>query len=204
MKYEAYRYLWPPRPDKAAPAELIGFYERRGWIAQVKKNGTCTVIFARGRDVIFKTRHNDDHKLWSPLPHHVETFTGRPDWNVYVAELLHSKGPQLKNHLYLFDILVSDGVQLTGTPLTERLEILRQRFPSPKADILGSRAGLGARMISEDISQAETVQTVLPGAERASDATTSARHGARRRRNFSRCCSRFEEPLPFPGRNAFA
>lgn len=158
MKYEAYRYLWPPRPDKAAPAELIGFYERRGWIAQVKKNGTCTVIFARGRDVIFKTRHNDDHKLWSPLPHHVETFTGRPDWNVYVAELLHSKGPQLKNHLYLFDILVSDGVQLTGTPLTERLEILRQRFPSPKADILGSRAGLGARMISEDISQAETVQ----------------------------------------------
>lgn len=157
MRYDAYRYLWPPRPENAAPPALIGFYERRGWTAQIKKNGTCTVIFARGHDVIFKTRHNDDHKLWSPLPHHIEAFQARPDWNVYVAELLHSKGPQLKNHLYLFDILMSDGAQLIGATLAERQEILRDRFPSPKADILGSRAGLGARMISEHISQAETI-----------------------------------------------
>jgi len=105
--------------------------------------------------VIFKTRHNDDHKAWSPQPQHLEFFAGRPDWNVYVGELLHSKGPSLKNHLYLFDILVSEGEQLIGWTLLERQEILHQRFPSPKADITGSRAGLGARMICDNISQAE-------------------------------------------------
>ena len=157
MKYEAYRFLWPPRPEKAAPPALMGFYERRGWIAQIKKNGTCTVIFARGDTVIFKTRHNEDHKAWSPLSSHCAFFTGRDAWNVYVAELLHSKGPQVKNHLYLFDILVSDGKELIGTTLQDRQRILQSRFPTPKADIAGSRAGLGARMIGQDFSQAETI-----------------------------------------------
>lgn len=157
MRYDAYRFLWPPRPEKAAPPELIAFYEKRGWIAQIKKNGTCTVIFSKGDDVIFKTRHNDDHKAWSPLPSHLATFAGRDRWNVYVAELLHNKGPSVKDHLYLFDILVSDGQELIGSTLAERQAILRDRFPTPKADIVGSRAGIGARMISQDISQAEPI-----------------------------------------------
>jgi hypothetical protein len=135
----------------------MGFYEKRGWIAQVKKNGTCTVIFSKGDSVIFKTRHNDAHKAWSPQPSHLAFFAGRDAWNVYVAELLHSKGPLVKNHLYLFDVLVSDGQELIGTTLAERQQILQQRFPSPKADILGSRAGLGARMIAQDVSQAAPI-----------------------------------------------
>jgi len=154
VRYDAYRFLWPPRPERAAPPQLMGFYEQRAWIAQIKKNGTCTVIFSRGDSVIFKTRHNDAHKAWSPQPSHTAFFTGRDGWNVYVAELLHSKGPLVKNHLYLFDVLVSDGQELIGTTLAERQTILQQRFPSPKADILGSRAGLGARMIAQDVSQA--------------------------------------------------
>lgn len=157
MRYDTYRFLWPPRPEKAAPPQLMGFYEKRGWIAQVKKNGTCTVIFACGDTVIFKTRHNDDHKAWSAQPSHSEFFAGRDGWNVYVAELLHSKGPLVKNHLYLFDILVSDGQELTGTTLSERQQILQDRFPSPKADIVGSRAGLGARMITQDVSHATPI-----------------------------------------------
>lgn len=135
----------------------MGFYEKRGWIAQVKKNGTCTVIFARGDEVIFKTRHNDQHKAWSPQPSHSAFFAGRLQWNVYVAELLHSKGPLVKNHLYLFDILVSDGEELIGATLAQRQQILLDRFPSPKADIVGSRAGLGARMIEQDVSQATPI-----------------------------------------------
>jgi hypothetical protein len=135
----------------------MSFYERRGWTAQVKKNGTCTVIFARGDEVIFKTRHNDAHKGWSPRPSHSAFFAGREAWNVYVAELLHSKGPLVKNHLYLFDILVCDGKELIGTTLPERQRILRERFPTPTADIVGSRAGLGARMIEQDVSHAETI-----------------------------------------------
>jgi hypothetical protein len=130
MKYTEYEYLWPPRPEKKVPPTTFGFYQKRGYWAQVKKNGTCTVIFARGKEVIFKTRHNDDHKAWSPQPEHVKFFQSDSDtWNVYVAELLHSKTPHIKNHLYIFDIIVRDGEQLTGMSFADRQVELYSQFP---------------------------------------------------------------------------
>ena len=143
MRYDAYSYLWPPRPSNAIPFDTIGFYEQRGWWAQVKKNGTCTVIFAQGDEVIFKTRHDDDHKAWAPLPEHAAFFAGRPGWNVYVAELLHSKTANVKNHLYLFDVLVSDGEQLTGETFASRQRLLRDRFPA-----IPGIGGVGATLVS--------------------------------------------------------
>jgi hypothetical protein len=129
MRYDAYSYLWPPRPDNAIPRGTLGFYERRGYWAQVKKNGTCTVIFARADEVIFMTRHNDTHRSWAPLADHRAFFAGRPQWNVYVAELLHSKTPTIRHHLYLFDVIVADGEHLVGQTFAARQELLAERFP---------------------------------------------------------------------------
>ena len=155
MKYDAYRYLWPPRPETAIPPALVGFYEKRGWWGQVKKNGTCTVIFSHGDEVIFKTRHNADHKAWAPRREDSTLFMGRPGWNVYVAELLHSKGVGVQNHLYLFDILVSDGEDLSGSTLKERQTLLAAMYPSPKVEVGGgSRAGVGAIRVTDDVSRA--------------------------------------------------
>jgi hypothetical protein len=109
---------------------MLSFYEARGWVAQKKKNGTCTVVFANGDDVIFKTRHNDDHKMWTPKQDHVKFFQGRPGWNVYVCELLHSKvkgGP--KDELYIFDQIVCDSFQLIGSTFEQRQKMLDHRFP---------------------------------------------------------------------------
>lgn len=131
MNYDEYAYLWPPRPETKVPQATIPFYEKRGYWAQVKKNGTCTVIFARGLEVIFKTRHNDDHKQWSPLPEHVRFFqSASTKWNVFVAELIHSKTPHIKNQLYIFDVLVLDGVHLEGTTFEERQKLLIARWPN--------------------------------------------------------------------------
>jgi len=90
------------------------------------------LIFSNGREVIFKTRHNDDHKMWTPQAEHIEffrsgtkSFSSDSNWNVYCAELLHSKvsnGP--KNELYIFDILVKDGVYLTGETFAYRQHVL--------------------------------------------------------------------------------
>jgi hypothetical protein len=110
----------------------------RGWQGQVKKNGTCSVIFSRGDEITFQTRHNEPHKLWTPLPGHLDLFRGRSGWNVYVAELLHSKTPHIKNHLYLFDILVSDGADLAGMTLAYRYELLRSRFQRGPERTLGA------------------------------------------------------------------
>lgn len=117
--------------------QMLGFYQARGFVAQKKKNGTCTLIFARGKQVIFKTRHNDDHKLWVPKPEHVAFFSGRDKWDVFVAELLHSKvsgGP--KDELYIHDQIVRDGVQLVGETFAARQAALLARFSGgkPEAD----------------------------------------------------------------------
>ncbi len=129
--YDKYQYLWPPRPEVKIPQTALPFYEGRSFWAQVKKNGTCTVIFTCGNEVIFKTRHNDDHKLWSPEKDHLDFFRtrGGKKWNVYVAELLHSKvtnGP--KHELFINDILVSDGEYLTGKTFAERHRLLLDRW----------------------------------------------------------------------------
>lgn len=127
-------YLFPPRPEKKVPQGMLSFYERLGWWAQKKKNGTCTVIFVDGKDVTFKTRHPEDnngnHKLWTPLPEHIKTFQAPAGKRfVYVAELLHSKvsgGP--KNQLYLFDYIVENGEQMVGKTFKERMSALDNRW----------------------------------------------------------------------------
>lgn len=130
MDYVNYQYLWPPRPENKVPQTALNFYQQRGYWAQLKKNGTCTVIFARGERVIFKTRHDDDHKLWTPNRETIEFFHSDGDkWNVFVAELLHSKVKGIRDQLYIFDQLVSDGVQLVGTTFAERQEALLKRWP---------------------------------------------------------------------------
>ena len=153
MKYGNFQYLWPPRPEGKIPPALIPFYQAKGWKAQVKKNGTCTVVFARGDEVIFKTRHPDirggKHDLWAPRDFHHEFFKGPEKWEVYCAELLHSKTPHIKDHLYLFDVLVIGGEQLTGRTFDERQEILAARFPG------GTPRMLGYRLLDEHFSVAQ-------------------------------------------------
>lgn len=129
MNYAEYQYLWPPRPEQKIARPQLSYYENQGWWAQKKKNGTCTLVFAKGAQVIFKTRHNDDHKLWTPKREHISFFAGSKGWNVYVAELLHSKvagGP--KDQLYIFDTLVSNGDYLTGSTFADRQVLLHDRF----------------------------------------------------------------------------
>jgi hypothetical protein len=133
LRYESYSYLWAPRPEVKIAKSQLAFYENKGWWAQKKKNGTCTLIFAKKNEIIFKTRHKDiedgNHRMWRPEGDHNAFFAGRAKWNVFVAELLHSKvtgGP--KNELYIFDQIVQDGVQLVGTTFAERQHILHEQF----------------------------------------------------------------------------
>lgn len=133
MRYDEYTYLFPPRPETKIAPPMLGFYENRGFWAQKKKNGTCTVVFARGNEIIFKTRHPEvadgNHRMWTPEGDHNVFFAGRAKWNVYVAELLHSKvtnGP--KSELFIFDQIVKDGKQLVNSTFAERQQMLHDEF----------------------------------------------------------------------------
>lgn len=132
MNYTKYSYLYPPRPEAKIPVGLTGFYEKRGWWSQAKLNGTCTVIFTNGTECIFKTRHAEDHKAWAPRQDHIDFFRGTAadgKWNVFVAELMHNKSPLIKDMLYVFDMLVLNGNQLTNTTFGSRQDLLEGIIP---------------------------------------------------------------------------
>ena len=131
LKYTQYGYTWPPRPENAIPDSMLDKYESEGWAAQVKKNGTCSLAFSNGSEVIFKTRHNEDHKAWTPGAEHKEFFKSlsrNGQWCVFEAELLHSKGNSVKNTWYIFDILVWQGDYLVGTTFAQRQTLLQEIF----------------------------------------------------------------------------
>lgn len=134
QSYSAFEYLWPPRPTTkdAVPQEMLRYYERKGWIGQIKKNGTCSVIFVSPeKEVTAMNRHNEVHKAWAFTDASRAAFKNLPGkgWYVFVAELLHNKGGEPRDTNYIFDVLVDDGEYLVGVELQERLARLLQIFP---------------------------------------------------------------------------
>ncbi len=138
MKFERYSFLFPPRPSKAIPPSMILFYQSRGWVGQYKKNGTCTILYVSPeKEIIVRTRHDDEHKRWTPTDKSTSVFKNLPGkgWYVFVCEVLHSKFAGTRDTIYLFDIVVNDGEQLVGKTFTERQEILHGLFLDPDDDI---------------------------------------------------------------------
>jgi hypothetical protein len=132
MKYKDFRFLFPPRPAVAtSPNELTAF-EKEGYEAQVKKNGTCNIMaFSPDRDLFAMNRHAETHKLWTPDKKIISTIADKlkGGWFVFVAELLHSKiagGPRHTN--YIHDVLVADGEYLVGVSQRERYDLLHSIF----------------------------------------------------------------------------
>jgi hypothetical protein len=104
---------------------MIGFYEKSGYIAQLKKNGTCTVIsIDECGDIEFWNRHKEIHKAWVAPQHIIDYFKQFPD-SVFVGELLHNKSTTIKNTIYLFDVLVYRGIEQVGETLNDRLNIIK-------------------------------------------------------------------------------
>lgn len=129
--FNEYRFLFPPRPDIALPAANMGI--AKTWTMQTKKNGTNNIIgVSPDKKLICKQRDGTNHVAWSPSPKSSKIFeeTSGKGWYVFSAELLHSKTPHIKDTNYVHDILVNDGVYLTGTTFIERQKILHDLFLS--------------------------------------------------------------------------
>ena len=132
--YTKWDYLLPPRPEKAVPPSSLDFYEKNGWAGQIKKNGSCTVLGISPEKIIHSwNRHSEEHRAWKAdwknpamLP-----FLELPEkWFVFEPELLHNKVKDLRDTLYLFDILVADSEFLLGTTWPERQALIHSLFPN--------------------------------------------------------------------------
>jgi hypothetical protein len=128
-------------------------FERQGYLAQIKKNGTGNVMaISPQRKVVAMQRTNKAHILWSPSDHTANPFRDLKGhgWYVFVAELLHSKvaaekqrqatGSEsgLRDINYINDILVADGTTLTGTTFEFRQQMLVEMFGADRLPVAKS------------------------------------------------------------------
>ena len=135
MDFDAYEYLWPPRPERSIPTNLLAMYQKRGWIAQAKMNGTCNVLaVSPTKEIVAMNRHKETHKLWTPTAASSAAFKALPGkgWYVFVTELLHSKVQGLRDINYIHDVLVANGDYLVGKTMVERQDILSKLFLTDK------------------------------------------------------------------------
>lgn len=114
--------IFPPRPTQAIAPGMIPFYEERGYVGQLKMNGTCLVIPVANDKCRFFNRHGSLVN-WTPPSDIVEYFQKFDD-SIFIGELLHHKHPSVKNTVYLFDIIQFAGTSLVGMALAERLQLL--------------------------------------------------------------------------------
>lgn len=130
--YSAYRYLYPPRPKNAVAPDSLAFYEKRGWWAQFKKNGTCTTIdISPTKDITVMTRHAAEHKAWhisSEVKQALIQLFPEPFWVKLIAEVLHSKTKTIKDTLYIHDVIVWENQILLGSTFATRQNLLDQKL----------------------------------------------------------------------------
>jgi hypothetical protein len=126
--YEMGRYLYPPRPETKAPVESLSMYERLGYIAQPKLNGSCGVLFLGGNPKLMG-RHNDSFARQLIDPSKFSFLSNRSGVSVVVGEYMNKSKRDCQNRLFnstfvIFDILVSNGKYLLRSTFEERQELL--------------------------------------------------------------------------------
>lgn len=138
--YPSYRYYFPPRPEIKIPPSSIPTYERMGFIAQPKLNGSCSVSFIGSpTDVRFMGRHQDTFsRELIPRSDLGALYCGSGHMAV-VGEFMNKSKRDGRNQIFngclvLFDILVYNGQYLTGTTVLERQELMDTIFKSTPHD----------------------------------------------------------------------
>lgn len=133
MKYNSYRYIFPPRPQNAVPSTDLNYYDNGSFIGQPKLNGSNSTIYTDGVKVIIMNRHGDRLTRFEIKDDEIlSLYRGTGGWTVLNGEYMNkSKRDEnsVFNHKFvIFDILVNDGDYLIGKTFKQRVELLDEMF----------------------------------------------------------------------------
>lgn len=132
-QYLDFKYLYPPRPAETTHPSELSKYEGKGFIAQPKYNGTCCVVFMNENELHVMNRHKS---AISSNYNHIDfrgMYKGK-GWMVICGEFLNKNkrgenGEPFNLKFVIWDILVYDGVYLTGSTFENRQKLLSDLFP---------------------------------------------------------------------------
>jgi ATP-dependent DNA ligase len=119
------KYLYPCKPNPlAVDSPFLDELDKDvRWIGEIKKNGWRCLVH-RERGLTLWTRHKTI--ITEPLEALRDSLMAVPDNCMLDGELLHFRTQDIKGVLYLFDILVHKGRQITELPLADRRKILEE------------------------------------------------------------------------------
>jgi len=144
MRYNEFTYIYPCRPANAIKPETLDLWDNSTMAAQLKINGSNTLVFTNGESIRVMGRHNqmltnfqiskDEiiENLYKPL-----NLSG--NWIVLNGETLNKSkldesGQTFNQKLILFDILVFDSNYLVGRTFKERIDILDDIYGKKESD----------------------------------------------------------------------
>ena len=135
MKYNSFRYIYPPRPRNPISSDDLDFWDNGSLVAQPKMNGSNCVVFTNGEKVMMMNRHSQYLTNVSISKGEIlGLFRGEiGNWMVINGEYLN-KSKQDENHLtfnhkfVIFDILVYNSEYLIGDTFQERINLLDELY----------------------------------------------------------------------------
>jgi ATP-dependent DNA ligase len=135
MKFENYRYIYPPRPKNAIHSDDLTFWDNGTLIAQPKLNGSNTTIYTNGQQVMVMNRHNSRlTNFQTPLEEIKSLHRGvKSEWLVINGEYLNKskqdeRGITFNHKLVIFDILVYKSDYLVGQTFEQRIKLLDELY----------------------------------------------------------------------------
>jgi hypothetical protein len=144
MKYNSLRYIYPCRPANAISPEELNFWDNQSMTAQLKVNGSNTLIFTNGEIVRVMGRHNQLLSNFQVSREEIIDSLYRPlnlngNWLVLNGETLNKskldeRGITFNQKLILFDILVFDSDYLVGKTFQERIYLLDSMYGNNISD----------------------------------------------------------------------
>lgn len=134
MKYNNYKYIFPPRPKNAIMSSDLDFWDNNTLLAQPKLNGSNSVLFISPEKIIVMNRHNQTlTNVRVSVDEIKKIYKGNGGWMVLNAEYMNKsksdENRQVFNHKFvIFDILVLDNDYLVGSTFEQRVLLLDELY----------------------------------------------------------------------------
>jgi hypothetical protein len=141
MKFNSYRYIYPPRPKNAVNPEELNFWDNNQMIGQPKINGSNCLIFSNGEKNFIMNRHNGRLTNFQISNDEINSIYrgSNGEWFVINGEYLNKskqdeRGITFNHKLIIFDILVFKSDYLVGKTFSERIEILDELYGKEESE----------------------------------------------------------------------
>jgi len=131
VRYDSYRYLWPPRPELKLTADKLPTFDDGRFVAQPKLNGANVLAFIKETESQVMNRHNENKT--GSINVDFRSLHRGTGYMVLNGEWMEKSkkdenGNNFNQHFVLFDILVYDGWILSGSTAADRIRLMKDLY----------------------------------------------------------------------------